>query len=59
MIVQVSAKHTRVSNRTLVIKSLCYTADEHASAPSFKSVQESSSEPASTGKDFQPGSWKP
>ena len=34
-------------------------ADEHASAPSFKSAEETSRDPTSTGKEFQPGSWNP
>lgn len=33
-------------------------ATGHASAPSF-AAEESSDEPTSTGKDFQPASWKP
>ena len=36
-----------------------HEAVDHASAPSFKSKSETNQEPTSTGKDFQPGSWKP
>jgi hypothetical protein len=34
-------------------------AEKHASAPSFKSAEETSRDPTSTGKEFQPGSWNP
>lgn len=43
--------------------SLCLNFDlaavDHASAPSFKSKSETSQDQTSTGKDFQPASWKP
>lgn len=43
----------------LLIEDNYFTAVEHASAPSFKSKSEGSEDPTSTGKDFQPASWKP
>ena len=44
---------------TTLSSSINFAAEEHASAPSFKSDQATSTDPTSTGKDFQPGSWSP
>lgn len=52
-------KVTRLVFFMLILTPYFYAAEEHASAPSFKSDQATSTDPASTGKDFQPGSWKP
>lgn len=44
---------------TLMFDGQLLTAVDHASAPSFKSEANSTKEPTSTGKTFQPGSWTP